>query len=72
MSEKTSDRLLTAHGRMLEWCAANGGVPAGYVEDAMAEIGFWALVEQRTNAEFAAAMFAQWQQTQLAREGEAG
>lgn len=71
MSEKTSDRLLAAHGRMLEWGAANGGVPTGYTEDAMAEIGFWALVEHHTSPEFAAAMFAQWQETKLAQEGAA-
>lgn len=62
---------MTAHNRMLEWCAENGGVPAGYVEDATAEIDFWALVEHRTSPEFAAAMFAQWQDTKLADDGEA-
>lgn len=56
---------------MLEWCAENGGVPEGYAEDAMAEIDFWTLVECRTSPEFAAAMFAQWQDTQLAADGEA-
>lgn len=71
MSEKTSDRLIAAHGRMLEWCAENGGVPEGYAEDATAEIDFWALVERRTSPEFAAAMFAQWQDTKLAQEGTA-
>lgn len=71
MSEKTSDRLMAAHSRMLEWCAENGGVPDGYVEDATAEIDFWALVESRTSPEFAAAMFAQWQDMKLANDGEA-
>lgn len=66
MTEKTSDQLIAAHSRMLDWCAENGGVPKGYTEDATAEIDFWASVERHTSAEFAAGMFTQWQDTKRA------
>lgn len=71
MPGKTSDRLKAAHDRMLDWCAENGELPDGFIEASTAEIDFWALVEHRTSPEFAAAMFAQWQDTQLAADGEA-
>ena len=50
---------------MLAWCEANGGEPDGYAESALAEIAFWRTVEEHTSPEFAAVMFAQWQDTRL-------
>jgi len=65
MCEKTSDRLEASHRQMLAWCEANGGEPDGYAESALAEIAFWRTVEEHTSPEFAAVMFAQWQDTRL-------
>lgn len=65
MCEKTSDLLEASHRRMLAWCDANGGVPEGYAEWALAEIAFWRSVEAHTSVEFAASMFGQWQEERL-------
>ncbi len=52
---------------MLAWCDANGGVPEGYAESALAEIAFWRSVEAHTSVEFAASMFGQWQDSRLSQ-----
>ncbi len=65
MTAKTSNLLEAAHRHMLSWAAANGGVPEGYAESALAEIAFWRSVEAHTSVEFAASMFGQWQDERL-------
>ncbi|GAB3054236.1 hypothetical protein [Stenotrophomonas tumulicola] len=65
MAEKTSVLLEAALRRMLDWCADNGGVPEGFTETAQAEIAFWRSVEDHTSVEFAAGMFARWQDERI-------
>lgn len=68
MTVKTSDLLEASHRRMLAWCDANGGVPEGYAESALAEIAFWRSVEAHTSVEFAASMFGQWQDSRISQD----